>query len=105
MKLLGIKHDAGKTPLHLLPTKAVREVAKVLAFGAEKYGPHNWRGGMDHSRLHSAALRHLLSDLENETFDKESNLMHLAHCACNILMLIECRLEKVGNDDRYKYDK
>jgi hypothetical protein len=45
----GIKHDQGKAPISLVPAVAILGMAKVFAFGAKKYGRHNFRKGMDHS--------------------------------------------------------
>ena len=41
--MTGLKFDSEKPRMDLLPPKAIFEVAKVLGFGAEKYGPENWR--------------------------------------------------------------
>ena len=41
--MTGLKFDSEKPRMDLLPPKAISEVAKVLGFGAEKYGPENWR--------------------------------------------------------------
>jgi len=101
MKTLGIKHDQGKAPIGLLPAQALEEVAQVLAYGAEKYGTHNWRGGMAHSRLYDAALRHLLAFIDGQDLDDESGKEHLAHAICGLLMLLESRKKGYGKDDRY----
>lgn len=101
-KKQGVKHDQGKPPLGLLPTSALVEVAKVLAFGKEKYAAHNWRKGFDWSRLIDASLRHITSYNDGEDKDPESNLSHLAHAACCIMFLLEFEKYKLGNDDRYK---
>jgi hypothetical protein len=41
--MTGKKYDAGKPMMELIPPHAEIELAKVLTFGAEKYGPENWR--------------------------------------------------------------
>ena len=41
--MTGIKYDGEKPMMHLLPPKAINEVAKVLTFGAQKYDEENWR--------------------------------------------------------------
>ena len=56
-KLEADKFDAAKPPLGLISRIALEEEAKVMAFGVAKYGTHNWRKGMDFSRLGDAALR------------------------------------------------
>ena len=37
------KFDDGKLRLDLLPTESLKEVAKILQYGAEKYGENNWK--------------------------------------------------------------
>lgn len=101
----GLKLDSGKAPLALLPTQPLLEIARVLAFGREKYSAHNWRNGIEQERLLSAALRHILANNEGETLDSESNLNHLAHAACMILFCLEQQLkpEQFSEfDNRYK---
>jgi hypothetical protein len=100
----GIKHDDGKPRMGLLPTGPLREIAKVMTFGADKYGDHNWRGGFKWSRLTDAALRHLTAWNDGEDKDPESGLSHLAHVACCVLFLLEHEQKKLGNDDRYKVE-
>lgn len=98
----GLKYDNGKVPLELLPVEALTEIAKVLAFGAEKYGRHNWRKGMAWSRLVGAILRHLFAWVQGENKDPESGLSHLAHAGCDILFLLTYALNNSGTDDRHK---
>ncbi|MGL4679291.1 MAG: dATP/dGTP diphosphohydrolase domain-containing protein, partial [Plesiomonas shigelloides] len=40
----SVKHDHGKPLMGALPANAELAVARVLTFGAEKYGRDNWRG-------------------------------------------------------------
>jgi len=98
---VGVKHDSGKPRMDLLPPEALREVASVLAMGAEKYSAHNWRGGFAYSRLIAAALRHVFSWVGGENTDPESGKSHLAHAACCLLFLITFEVTKTGTDDRY----
>jgi hypothetical protein len=99
------KFDADKTPLDLLPFYALDGVGLVLAYGAKKYAAHNWRKGMAHSRLISAALRHIFAYARGEEFDQESGLSHLDHAACCLLFLSESVKRNYGSDDRYKEPK
>jgi hypothetical protein len=90
-----MKFDSDKPPMGLLPGKALAEVAKVLAHGAEKYAPENWRK-VEGSRYLDAALRHLFAYRDGEENDPESGLSHKAHAACCILFMLEkgnCRHE------------
>lgn len=83
----GLKNDTNKPNVSLVDPQWILEIAKVLDFGANKYSPHNWRQGLQWSRLYSAIQRHLLAFLSGETLDPESNLPHLHHAACGLMML------------------
>lgn len=96
----GIKHDTGKPPLSRVPRVGIEAVAEVLAFGAKKYDWNNWKGGMDHSRLIDAALRHIYKFADKKDLDEESGLNHLAHAACNLFFLLHYHEHGLGNDDR-----
>ena len=98
----GLKFDIGKVPLELLPVEALIEIAKVMAFGAEKYGRHNWRKDMAWSRLVGAILRHLFAWMLGEDKDPESGLSHLAHAGCDLLFLLTYELKELGTDDRFQ---
>lgn len=96
------KFDGGKPPLSLISRTALEEEAKVMAYGVGKYGTHNWRQGMDFSRLMDAALRHIYAFADGEDKDKETGLSHLAHARCCLAFLIEYEGKKLGKDDRFK---
>lgn len=98
----GQKFDQGKTPLALLDPYAVDQLGKVLAFGANKYGEHNWRGGLGWARLASAALRHIFAFLSGEDNDQESGLPHVAHAMCCLMFILGLRDKE--HDDRWKGD-
>lgn len=88
----GIKHDQGKPRMDLLPMDALVEVAKVLTFGAAKYGDHNWEKGIEVNRLRAAQLRHDAAVEMGEMIDPESGLLHTAHKTCDALMELAMRL-------------
>lgn len=91
----GIKYDGEKPKMHLLPPKAITEVAKVLTFGAQKYDEENWRK-LDNlqARYSSGALRHIFAHLDGESLDPESGLSHLAHAICCLIFKLEIELEE-----------
>lgn len=101
----GIKHDQTKEPLSLLSRVWLLGVASVMAFGAKKYKSHNWRAGIERSRLLSAALRHILAYNEGEDLDPESGLSHLDHASCCLMFAREHHETHPELDDRYKHDK
>jgi hypothetical protein len=96
----GVKFDQDKVPLDLLPVDSLWSIAKVLAFGAKKYGAHNWAKGMAWSRVYGALLRHITQWWQKEESDIESGMSHLWHAGCCILFLIAFELRKIGKDDR-----
>jgi hypothetical protein len=96
----ALKFDDGKLPWDLLPTDALRGVVRVLAFGAGKYGRHNWANGMNWSRLYAATFRHLTAWYEGEKTDPETGCSHLSHALCCLLFLAAYEVRGVGRDDR-----
>lgn len=75
---------AGKGRYDLLPTRAIRRVARHFEAGAAKYGDRNWEKGQPISRYLDSALRHTFNHLEGQR-DED----HLAAAAWNILAAIE----------------
>lgn len=98
------KFDSTKAPMHLIPVKPLKDVAEVLAFGADKYGAQSWREGemIAWSRSYSAILRHLMAFHSGEDNDPETGKSHLAHAACCVLMLLEHTHVNPAGDDRFK---
>lgn len=84
----GKKFDNGKTPYELIDWKAIEELAEILQFGANKYGPNNWQQ-LDNApdRYFSATMRHLLAYRSGESVDPETGRSHLAHLLCNVMFL------------------
>ena len=101
----GTKNDSNymeKPPLDLLTLEFQTGTAQALGFGANKYGRHNFRGGIDHSRLIAAALRHLNQYNNGQDLDSESGLSHLSHAAASLNMLMWMVANRPELDDRYK---
>lgn len=97
----GRKYDEKKNRLDLLPVDVLEEVAKVMTFGATKYGDYNWASGIAYHRCYGACLRHLFAWWRNEELDPETGISHLAHAICNLLFLLSYTLnKKVTFDDR-----
>lgn len=92
---MTLKYDGGKLRWSLLPLVAVREVVKVLEYGAKKYtkgdvsGADNWKT-VPHlrERYWDAAVRHLVAWQLGEPKDDETGLSHLAHATCCLLFLL-----------------
>src|SRR5882757_7170258 len=101
----GVKFDQGKAPLSMLPRVALEQEAKVMEFGAKKYGKFNYRKGMKWSRLIDAALRHVYAFADGEDEDPETHLSHLAHARCCLGFLLEYADDNLGEDDRLPDEK
>ncbi len=96
----GVKFDGGKARHDLIPPELPDAVARVLTFGAAKYGERNWEKGMCWGRPFAALMRHMWAWMRGEKVDPETGISHLAHAACNIAFLIAFEERKIGTDDR-----
>lgn len=86
----GSKHDSGKPLIGAVPPNALLAVARVLTFGAEKYGRDNWRQVESaETRYLDAALRHINAYQRGEAVDPESGESHLAHAVCSLMFMLE----------------
>jgi hypothetical protein len=96
---IGLK----KTPLRLVPPALLIFVAHVMALGAKKYGPWNWRDNkVRHTVYLEAAIRHLQAALDGEDADKESGLPHEAHAAACMGIILDAKQMDCLIDDRAK---
>lgn len=82
------KHDNGKPRLDLLPPEALIEIANVFTHGAARYGDHNWRQGLPHSRTIAAALRHIMAFQGGADIDNGEGGTNCHHLACAIVELM-----------------
>ena len=91
----GKKYDTGKPRIYEMIEdfkEPLIEVAKVWAFGADKYAKHNW-SYVDNAidRYSNALLRHML---EGEDKDDESGLLHASHVAWNAIARLYFIIQK-----------
>lgn len=102
----GTKFDSGKPRISLIPVEAILGIGKALTYGAKKYQPdHNFRNGIQQTRIADAAFRHLLAWVNGEDKDPESGLPHLYHAGASIAMLIWMTENRKDLDDRWKPNK
>ena len=101
----GHKADSGKPPCELLSPDAMLGTAAVLAFGAKKYAPNNWRKGLAWMRIAAAIMRHLFAFMKGEDLDPETGLPHVDHIGCETMFLQELYRTRKDLDDRYKQNK
>lgn len=101
----AVKYDGDKPRMELLSPWVLKEVAKVMTFGAKKYDSHNWRKGFQWTRPVGASLRHIMAWLEGADIDPESDLPHLAHALCCLMFTLEHQLLNYGVDDRWRQNE
>lgn len=92
----GAKLDHGKPMGGLLAdfSLALMAVAEVGTFGANKYSRGGWQTVPEAvTRYGDAKWRHLLKS-RHESHDPESNLLHKAHEAWNVLAELELMLRE-----------
>lgn len=82
----GAKQSRIEGRFDLLPALAVKEVAKVLATGADKYGEDNWKG-LSIDEINNHTYNHLLG------YQQNANTEDLSHAACRALMALQLHLE------------
>lgn len=96
----GNKFDGDKLRYDLVSPHFEMELARVMTYGAKKYGDRNWEKGISVSRYYSALRRHLSAWIAGEEMDEESNLHHLAHATACIMMMKETVRLRPKKDDR-----
>ncbi len=100
--VVGVKYDAGKERVDLMPPEFIFAVSDILTYGAIKYEDRNWEKGMKWGRVFAALMRHLWKWWGGERLDAESGKPHLHHAACGLSFLIAYESRGIGEDDRYK---
>lgn len=101
-KDLGNKEDNGKPMFSCLPPEGMLELGMVEKIGVKKYGRHNYRNGIEVSRLTDAIMRHWIAFVNGEDRDKDDGNHHLAAIAWNALVAIQMIKDKPELDDRHK---
>jgi hypothetical protein len=99
----GLRYDAGKLRMDLIPPEWEEGLAEVLTKGAEKYEPRNWELGMPWSKIIGSARRHLLKFQKGERYDPETGCHHLFMAAWNILALASYDVRGLGENDLPNY--
>lgn len=97
----GVKDNLGKSRVDLIPSKPLIAVGHVLAIGAKKYKPNNWRLGLRWSDTLGSIQRHLLAFADGEDLDPETGLPHIDQALCQTLFLSEYYHSNTGIDDRW----
>lgn len=95
------RNDPTKLRFDLITPEMEEALARVLTYGAGRYGSRNWEKGIPSSELYAATRRHLFSWLQGEAID-ESSLPHLWHAFCNIGMLLTMDQRRPDLDDLHR---
>ena len=99
----SFKDSSGKPPVELIPWAAEEAMAAAFAFGATKYGRHNYKiDGLPVTYLLGAAKRHIGKFLDGIDLDDESGVSHLGHALCGIAMALDALKYHPHMDDRPK---
>lgn len=102
-KVGGKKFDADKPDFSLMPVEFLIGVAKAYGFGKKKYGADNYRNGLQHRRLLTSAIRHLLMELAGVPVDSDSGCEHWQNAGAALGMYAFMKIHRPDLDDRYKY--
>lgn len=83
------RSNSGKPILHTIDPDFILGIARVSAFGAQKYHMRNFlmAPGMTWSTTYESALRHLFAWWGGEGTDEESGMPHLLHASWNLMAL------------------
>lgn len=96
----GSRYNDGKIRWSLMSVHALRELIKVLEFGAKKYASWNWSNGLSWTDTYDSLQRHATAWLGGEDKDPETGLSHMAHVLCNAMFLVHFVVTGTGRDDR-----
>jgi len=101
----ALRYNEGKLRFDLLPSFALKQIARVFGYGANKYtteinGDYNWKKGLPWMQTCASLERHLQAWKAGEDYDKESGELHLAHLATNAMFLLEYYKIYPQGDDR-----
>jgi len=84
----SLRYNVGKPDYSLIPMASLKEVARVLEYGASKYERDNWKKPTHWSVSFACCMRHLSAWQEGEDLDPESGRNHLGHAATNLLQML-----------------
>jgi hypothetical protein len=84
----------------LIPPETLRAIEDVFLFGARKHPDppdgYGWRQRNQYRAERAALIRHLVAAHENGTpYDKESGLLHLAHAAARLIIMLDLELQRI----------
>lgn len=91
----ALRYDVGKLDFTYLEKELREGVAKVMAYGAQKYYRDNWKMSINSDKhdeymqsILGCLLRHAYAIVDGEDTDEESGQSHMAHVATNAMMYL-----------------
>lgn len=94
---------AVKAPYEFSPEAPIAMMHGVMAGGAFKYGPYNWRDSSVSATTYIGGIkRHLALWADGQDIDSESGIDHLAHIMAGCSILIDAKLQGTLIDNRNK---
>ena len=99
----AMRYNDGKRQLSYVMTfpEAMRGLAEVCEYGANKYERYNYMiGGVSAQQHVDCLLRHLLAWYDGEDVDPESGVSHLHHATFNMMRLADEMAKGACEDDR-----
>ena len=101
----GKKLNKGKARICLVPEEAILGAAEVFTHSETKYGPFNYRKGLNWLDITDSLDRHMLKFKMGIDLDEESGLPHTWHILANAMMLEYMRVHYPELDNRYVKSK
>ena len=95
----GLRSNAAKIKIELLPAEWTWGPADVMTKGSYKYDERNWERGMKWSTMIGCASRHVLKFLMGERYDDETGCHHLFMAAWNLMALASYDMRGLGESD------
>jgi hypothetical protein len=93
----GAMQSATPYRFDLLDAKSMFKLAEVLAIGAKRYAPDNWRG-ISASDHYNHLMQHLFAWKAGDTQDD-----HLGHALCRAMML--CAVAEAEKVERQEHSR
>ena len=103
----GMRLNAGKNPMELIPPEWEWALADIMTQGAKKYDARNWEQGMAWGTMIACIKRHVNKFMAGERYDGEefdleagtTGCHHLTMVAWNALALMTYDLRQIGTND------
>ena len=78
-----------KPEYHHIPAWILQEIALCLTFGAKKHSPYGWLTDEGELNFLDKLDRHVNSYKLGHNLDPETQLEHLTHAICNLIMELD----------------